>query len=202
MKHFLRTCCWSVVTALLFVAAPVMADDADEIRLPTPQKSGGMPLLDALASRKSSRRTQGEVPTLQQLSDLLWAANGITRPDGKRTAPSAMNRQEIEIAVLTADGLYEWDEEENTLEREETREDLSDQLNGSSVFLIFTFDKDDQTPAYAQVDCGFVGQNVYLYCAAQKWNCVFLGSIDRKKLARALECDADEVLYGMRIGIR
>jgi nitroreductase len=202
MKHFLRTCCFSVVAALLFAAAPVWADDAEDIRLPTPQKSGGMPLLDALASRKSSRRTQGERPTLQQLSDLLWAANGITRPDGKRTAPSAMNRQEIDIAVLTADGLYEWDEEENKLEREETREDLSDQLNGSSVFLVFTFDKDEQTPAYAQVDCGFVGQNVYLYCTSQKWDCVFLGSIDRKKLARALDCDADEVLYGMRIGIR
>lgn len=201
MKRILRMCCLTLLATMTLAAAPLMADDG-EIRLPEPQKSGGMPLLDALSARKSSRRTKGEAPTLQQLSNLLWAANGVTRPDGKRTAPSAMNRQEIEIAVLTADGLYEWDEEDNEIELEETTEDLSDQLNQSSVMLIFTYDKDDQTSAYAQVDCGFVGQNVYLYCASQKWDCVFLGSIDRKKLARALDCDADEVLYGMRIGIR
>jgi nitroreductase len=192
----------SVLAALTLTATTLFAGDADEIRLPEPEKQGGMPLLDALSARKSNRRTQGEKPTLQQISNVLWAANGITRPDGKRTAPSAMNCQEIEIHVLTADGLYEWDEDDNTLDLEETTEDLADQRSGASMMLIFSYDKDDQKPEYAQVDCGFVGQNVYLYCTSQKWNCVFLGSIDRKKLARALECDADEVLYGMRIGIR
>jgi nitroreductase len=202
MKKLLRIVGLSAVVALSLTAAPLFAVDADDIRLPAPEKQGGMPLLDALSERKSNRRTQGEKPTLQQISNVLWAANGITRPDGKRTAPSAMNRQEIEINVLTADGLYEWDEEDNTLDREDTTEDLTDQLSSASMMLIFTYDKDDQTPEYAQVDCGFVGQNVYLYCTSQKWNCVFLGSIDRKKLARALDCDVDEVLYGMRIGIR
>lgn len=181
-------------------ALPMMAEE--EIRLPAPQKSGGMPLLDALNTRKTSRRTTGEAPTLQQLADVLWAANGVTRPDGKRTAPSAMNRQEIEIAVLTRDGLFEWDAEDNELERVTTSVDLSDQLNGASMMLIFTYDDDDQAPAYAQVDCGFVGQNVYLFCASKGWNGVFLGSIDRAKLARALDCKESEVLYGMRIGIR
>ncbi|MBQ9694260.1 MAG: nitroreductase family protein [Kiritimatiellae bacterium] len=182
------------------LALPVLADD--EIRLPAPQKSGGMPLLEALNARKTSRRTTGEPPTLQQLADVLWAANGVTRADGKRTAPSAMNRQEIEIAVLTRDGLYEWDADDNELDRSDTTIDLSDQLNGASMMLIFTYDDDDQTPAYAQVDCGFVGQNVYLFCTSKGWNCVFLGSIDRAKLARALDCREGEVLYGMRIGIR
>lgn len=202
MNKCFRMLSLTVLTALSLTATTLFAGDADEIRLPAPEKSGGMPLLDALSARKSNRRTQGEKPSLQQISNVLWAANGITRPDGKRTAPSAMNRQEIEIHVLTTDGLYEWDEEENTIEREETAEDLTDQLSGASMMLIFSYDKDDQKPEYAQVDCGFVGQNVYLYCTSQKWNCVFLGSIDRKKLARALECDVDEVLYGMRIGIR
>ncbi len=202
MKAFIKCVYCTCVLGITLAATPAKAIDADEILLPAPEKTGGMPLLDALNTRKTDRQTQGAKPTLQQLSNILWAANGITRPDGKRTAPSAMNRQEIDIAVLTADGLYEWDEEENTLEREETTIDLSDQLAGASMLLIFTFDEDDQKPAYAQVDCGFVGQNVYLYCASQKWNAVFLGSIDRKKLARALDCDTDEVLYGMRIGIR
>lgn len=179
---------------------PLMADD--EIRLPAPQKSGGMTLLEALSQRKTTHRVQGAEPSLQQIANVLWAANGITRPDGKRTAPSAMNRQEIEIAVLTAQGLYEWDEEENELERVETTVDLSDQLRGASMLLIFTYDDEDQSPEYAQVDCGFVGQNVYLYCTTQQWPCVFLGSIDRPKLARALDCKTAEVLYGMRIGVR
>jgi nitroreductase len=200
MNVYVKSICCISLLAGFFAVSPVMADD--EIRLPSPEKTGGMPLLETLNARKSNRQTKGERPTLQQLSNVLWAANGITRPDGKRTAPSAMNRQEIEIAVLTADGLYEWDEDENTLEREETMVDLSDQLGGASMMLIFSFDKEDQEPSYAQVDCGFIGQNVYLYCTSQKWNCVFLGSIDRKKIARALDCDEDEVLYGMRIGIR
>ena len=189
--------CLLLATLLAF---PVMAED--DIRLPAPQKSGGMPLLDALNARKTSRQTQGNVPTAQQLADVLWAANGVTRPDGKRTAPSAMNRQEIEIAVLTQEGLFEWDAEDNELERISTTVDLSDQLNGASMLLIFTYDDDDQAPAYAQVDCGFVGQNVYLFCTSKQWDCVFLGSINRDKLARALDCKPAEVLYGMRIGVR
>ncbi|MBR6803157.1 MAG: nitroreductase family protein [Kiritimatiellae bacterium] len=195
MKQFV----WSIVLAGC-LAMPLMADD--EIRLPAPQKSGGMTLLEALSQRKTTHRVQGAEPSLQQIANVLWAANGITRPDGKRTAPSAMNRQEIEIAVLTAQGLYEWDEEENELERVETTVDLSDQLRGASMLLIFTYDDEDQSPEYAQVDCGFVGQNVYLYCTTQQWPCVFLGSIDRPKLARALDCKTAEVLYGMRIGVR
>lgn len=195
MKQFV----WSIVLAGC-LAMPLMADD--EIRLPAPQKSGGMTLLEALSQRKTTHRVQGAEPSLQQIANVLWAANGITRPDGKRTAPSAMNRQEIEIAVLTAQGLYEWDEEENELERVETTLDLSDQLRGASMLLIFTYDDEDQSPEYAQVDCGFVGQNVYLYCTTQQWPCVFLGSIDRPKLARALDCKTAEVLYGMRIGVR
>ena len=195
MKQFV----WSIVLAGC-LAMPLMDDD--EIRLPAPQKSGGMTLLEALSQRKTTHRVQGAEPSLQQIANVLWAANGITRPDGKRTAPSAMNRQEIEIAVLTAQGLYEWDEEENELERVETTVDLSDQLRGASMLLIFTYDDEDQSPEYAQVDCGFVGQNVYLYCTTQQWPCVFLGSIDRPKLARALDCKTAEVLYGMRIGVR
>lgn len=175
---------------------------AEAIALPSPDKQGGMPLMEALNARKTSRRTKGDAPTMQQLANVLWAANGVSRADGKRTAPSAMNRQEIEIAVLTAEGLFTWSPKDNTLTHVETAVDLADQLNSASILLIFTYDKTVQPAAYAQVDCGFVGQNVYLYCTSAGWDGVFLGSINRKKLAQALGCDEAEVLHGMRIGVR
>ena len=194
MKQFV----WSIVLAGC-LAMPLMADD--EIRLPAPQKSGGMTLLEALSQRKTTHRVQGAEPSLQQIANVLWAANGITRPDGKRTAPSAMNRQEIEIAVLTAQGLYEWDEEENELERVETTVDLSDQLRGASMLLIFTYDDEDQSPEYAQVDCGFVGQNVYLYCASAGLGSRARGGWDQQKVIETLGLkESMIVVLGQTVG--
>ena len=192
-------------SALMFIpallaACIVCAEEA--VKLPAPVKTGGMPLMEALANRKSNRRTAGAKPTLQQLSNLLWAANGVTRPDGKRTAPSAMNKQEIELAVLTAEGLFTYDPLANTLTPTPACVDLTDQLRGASAFVILHYNSANQTRENALVDAGFVGQNLYLYCTSQGWPTVFLGSIDRGKLSQALGCNEKEVLYAQRIGIQ
>ncbi len=185
-------------------AAALMAED---VRLPAPRTTGGMPLMEALAKRATSRRTAGEAPTPQQLSDLLWAANGITRKDatggdGKRTAPSAMDKREIQIAVLTEKGLFTWDPVANTLTETPACVDLEDQRRGASVFLVFFYDKAVQSRDAALADVGFVGQNVYLFCTSQGWNSVFMGSIDRAKLATALGREKDEILFAQRIGVK
>lgn len=185
--------------AALGLAAAALAEN---VRLPEPEKTGGLPLMEALAKRATSRRTQGQAPTPQQLADLLWAANGVTRPDGKRTAPSAMDKREIEIAVLTAEGLHTWDPEANTLAETPACVDLAPELRGASALLVYHYNKALQTRESALVDCGFVGQNVYLFCASRGWNTVFLGTVDRAKFAVALDRGEDEILFAQRIGVR
>ena len=98
----------------LFLASCVMAQK--EIQLPTPSKSGGMPLMEAL-SKRSTNRMMDSTRHLseQQLSDLVWAAWGINRPDGRRTAPSALNRQEIDLYLIGRSGAYLYDAPEHKL---------------------------------------------------------------------------------------
>ena len=187
------------LAAALGLAAAALAEN---VRLPEPRKTGGMPLMEALAKRATSRRTAGEAPTPQQLSDLLWAANGVTRPDGKRTAPSAMDKREIEIAVLTKDGLFTWDPVANELVETPACVDLSAELRGASALLVYHYNKAIQDREAALADCGFVGQNVYLFCASEGWKTVFLGTVDRVTLAVALGRGEDEILFAQRIGVR
>ena len=85
------------------------------IVLPAPQTDGGRPLMQALKERKSTREFSGEKLPVQVLANLLWAGFGVNRPDGRRTAPSAMNWQEIEIYVVAADGAYVYDAAKNQL---------------------------------------------------------------------------------------
>ena len=104
---------------LLIVALALMsarAQDLKPVQLPSPQMDGGRPLMQVLKDRKTTREFSPEKLPLQTLSNLLWAAFGINRPNGERTAPSAMNWQEIDIYVALADGLYLYDAKANALQ--------------------------------------------------------------------------------------
>ena len=81
-----------------------LAQGGADVTLPPPQTEGGMPLMQALKARRTSRSFAPEELTPQTLSNLLWAAFGVNRPDGHRTAPSARNWQEIDIYVATSRG--------------------------------------------------------------------------------------------------
>ena len=84
--------------------------DATAINLPPPRRSGGLPLMEALQRRASARAFEPAPLDAQTLSDLLWAAAGINRPDlGGRTAPSAMNAQEVDLYLARPDGLFRYD---------------------------------------------------------------------------------------------
>lgn len=98
----------------LFVTSSLLSI-AQDIKLPSPQKQGGEPLLQVLSKRASTRDfdTQKNIDS-QTLSNLLWAAWGYNRED-KRTAPSAMNRQEISLYIVTAQGVYLYDAKQNKL---------------------------------------------------------------------------------------
>ncbi len=187
---------------ILFVSAFAAMAWAEPLSLPAPQTDGGMPLAEALSNRQTVRRfPNARKPTEQQLSNLLWAANGVNRSNGKRTAPSAMNRQEIQLAVLTEDGLFTYDAKTNTLTAVAT-DTIPDDLRGeASLYIILYYDKQVQGREWALVDAGFVGQNIYLWCASENWKTVFLGSLDRPRIAALLGCDPEEVLFAQKVGI-
>jgi len=95
--------------AFLLALSTVGGLFAADIDLPAPQKTGGMPLMEALARRATGRAFDARELSTQQLANLLWAGFGVNRPDGRRTAPSASNMQEIEIYVLLPTGAYVYD---------------------------------------------------------------------------------------------
>jgi hypothetical protein len=107
LRLVLATVCFSAI-------APAQA--LKPVQLPPPQTTGGRPLMEVLKDRKSTREFGSDTLSPQTLSNLLWAAFGINRPDGRRTAPSAMNWQEISIYVATPAGVYLYDAKANVLE--------------------------------------------------------------------------------------
>src|SRR5271157_5705750 len=94
---------------LILAAGAAMAEPPGAVALPKPDTQGGKPLMQALSERKSQREFDARELPRQVLSNLLWAAYGVNRPDGRRTAPSAMNRQTVEIYVVLKEGAYVYD---------------------------------------------------------------------------------------------
>jgi len=174
------------------------AAESATIQLPNPQKEGGKPLMSALNERMSMRTFSGEKLPMQTLSNLLWAAFGINRPDGRRTAPSAKNWQETDIYVATADGVYLYDAKKNTLDTIATRDiramtGTQAYVKDASVNLIYVSD-DSKVNAggydkqmLVGADTGFISENVYLFCASEGLATVVRALIDRDVLAKELK---------------
>ena len=117
MKRIVLLVACLALIALLLGPSATVAKKLKPIKLVEPQTEGGRPLMQVLKDRSSSRSFSAEQLPPQVLSNLLWAAFGINRPEsGKRTAPSALNWQEIDIYVATADGLYLYDAQVHALE--------------------------------------------------------------------------------------
>ncbi|MCJ7777303.1 MAG: SagB/ThcOx family dehydrogenase [Sedimentisphaerales bacterium] len=181
--------------------------------LPKPQTDGGKPLMQALKDRKSSREFSAEKLPPQVLSNMLWAACGINRPDGKRTAPTARNWQEIDVYVATAEGLYLYDANSHSLKpilKEDIRAATSRQpfVKDAPVNLIFVADFSkmgnapaDQKDFYAATDTGFISQNVYLYCASEGLATVVRGAIDKPAMAQVMKLRPDQkVILAQTVG--
>ena len=175
----------------------IFAQEIKPIKLLTPQMEGGKPLMQALRERKSVREFSSQELPLQVISDMLWAANGINRPDsGHRTAPSAMNMQEIDIYVAKADGLYLFDAEANILTpvlAQDIRALTGQQpfVKEAPINLIYVADlsrmKTQDADFYSATDTGFISENVYLFCASSGLATVVRGWIDKPVLAKAMK---------------
>jgi SagB-type dehydrogenase family enzyme len=199
---------------LLVFSAFASAQDLKPIQLPKPQMDGGKPLMQALKDRKSTRAFSSEKLPVQTLGNLLWAAFGINRPDsGQRTAPSAMNRQEIDIYVAIADGLYLYDAKGNTLQpvrADDLRAATGRQplVNDAPVELVYVADysrmgrgTDDEKNLYAAADTGFISQNVYLFSASEGLATVVRGSVDRPALAAVMKLRPEQkIILAQTVG--
>jgi SagB-type dehydrogenase family enzyme len=190
------------------------SDERITIKLPDPQVNGGKPLMQALKDRTSSRSFSPQKLSDQTLSNLLWAAFGVNRPGtGKRTAPSAVNWQEIDIYVVTAEGLYLYNAKNQTLELISSGDiraatGKQDYAKEAPVTLVYVADflrmgkalKEDKE-LYSAADTGFISQNVYLYCASEGLATVVRGSIDRLALTKALKLRHDQkIILAQSVG--
>ncbi len=185
----------ALLAGTLFAGSLAAAD----IALPPPKKSGGMALSEALALRKSTRAFLTRALSEATLSSLLWSAAGVNRPDGRRTAPSALDRREISIYVVMTAAVYRYDAPKHHLV-EVNRADYAVD-NGAPLLLVYVADLSKQELDYARVDAGFIGQNVYLFAAANELGCVFKGSFDGDRLKPHLKLTADQrILYVQPIG--
>src|SRR5690554_2634163 len=192
-----------VLISVLFMSNSLFAQD---IKLPAPNKSGGKPLMQALSERKSSRDFIDKELSVQQISDLLWAANGFNRDD-KRTAPTANNRQELELYVTTSKSLYFYDARNHLLKevkKGDFRAETGTQDFVAIVPLNLIFVADMQKASgreYAFTGCGFVSQNIYLYCASEGLGSVVRGMFDKERLHSLLELKpSQEVLLTQSVG--
>jgi len=178
-----------------------------------PASAGADTLMEAFQNRRSANGFATQALPPQTLLELLWAAWGINRPEsGKRTAPSAMNSQEIDIYVLLAEGVYVYDAKGNQL-TPVLNQDLRARattgfLRDAPVQLLFVADharlrsgSQAQKDVYSAVHSGFIGQNVYLYCASKGLATRFYASIDRAALKASLKLRAEQsIVFAQAVG--
>jgi SagB-type dehydrogenase family enzyme len=174
------------------------------IKLPAPKTEGGMPLMQALKERKSGREFSSKKLSTETLSSLLWAAWGINRPDGHRTAPSARNMQDIDVYVAMSDGLYLYDAKDNQLKRilnEDIRAatGMQDYVKDAALNLVYVTDLarlkvPDPMAAefFTGAHTGLIVQNVYLFCASEGLSTVVRGSVDKEALAKLMKLRSDQ----------
>lgn len=169
------------------------------VKLPAPAMMGGKPLLQVLKERHSTREYSSRSLSNEMLSNLLWAAAGVNRPDsGKRSAPLARDWREIDIYLTLPDGVYRYDANAHGLVlvrsgdlREHTG--VQDFVATAPLNLVYIADLNrmagagsEQKDLYAAADTGFIAQNVYLFCASEGLATVVRGSVDRDVLATRL----------------
>jgi nitroreductase len=214
MKKILALAACFMAAALFIRCGASHAEGAKSIKLLAPQTKSGMPLMQALEDRKSTREFSPQELPLQVISDMLWAACGINRPEsGHLTAPSAMDMQEISVYVAKADGLYLFDAKENMLTSVLSQDIRA--LTGKQSFvkdapinLIYVADLSKMSRLssgdmdfYAATDTGFISENVYLFCASSGLATVVRGYIDKPALAKAMKLRPDQkIILAQTVG--
>ncbi len=186
---------------LTLIILATMQLQAQDIQLKKPNLQRETTLMKALNDRASVRESSDKELDLQDLSDLLWAANGVNRPEsGKRTAPSAINAQDIDIYVLTRHAVYRYEAKKNLLvmiNKGDHRKAVAGQQDFVMQFPVSlvmvsnnkAFAKMDKMHAYraACTDAAYVSANIGLFCSAAGLVTVPRISMDEKALRSILK---------------
>ena len=194
------------IAILSFLPASVtLGQELAPVKLPAPQMDGGKPLMQVLKARQSGREFSDQKLSPQTLSNLLWAAWGINRPDGRRTAPSASNRQEVEIYVTLPEGAYLYDAKAhalNPIASGDLRGATGSQpvAAGAALNLVYVADMakagrsatDPQQQLNVGADVGFIAENAYLFCASEGLATVVRASVPKAELAKQLKLRPDQ----------
>ncbi len=202
-----------ILPVLFIFSLSIQAQSLPRIDLNEPDLGTGKLLMQALKDRKSQRAYSDRELSLQELSNLLWAADGINRPaEGKRTAPSSMNRQEIDIYVILKKGIYLYDAKENTLlpvVEGDYRSQAGTQayVATAPVNLIYVSNLDKlggdtiRQQRASGINTGYISQNVYLYCASANLATVARASVDRATLAKTMKLKPGHlIILGQSVG--
>lgn len=203
-----------ILASAAVASGPIFgAEEAKTIALPSPRSKGGKPLIETLALRRSTREYAPRPLPLQVLSDLLWAAFGINRPSGDRTAPYWRHIMVIDVYAALADGVWLYEPKQHALLphlRVDIRAQTGQQdfVGTAPLNLIYVAHGErmqDISPQdrrlYASVDTGFIGQNVYLFCASEGLATVFRGAVDYAKLDRTMQLGKDQfVTFAQTVG--
>lgn len=163
------------LTAVLCAAALCSAQN---IPLPAPQKTGGKPVLESLWERQSLNEFSATPLSDQDLSNLLFAAIGVNRENGKLTSPTASNRQEIRVFVFTSECVCEYINKENSLkpvaagDHRDIVAGRQEWVKSAPIVLVIVADgniygnTDERARTMMAVDAGIVSENINLFCAA------------------------------------
>lgn len=189
-----------ILGAMMILSVNVAQAD---IKLNAHTENGGMPLMEAIANRRSGRAFDTRMLSDQHLADLLWSTWGVSSEDGKRVVPTALNRQEMDLYVLLPSGAYVYDAKGNLL-KQISDKDLRYVITKAQKFaseapvhLLFV-SKDNK---YGEMHAGAMFQNASLYCASEGLNCVVRGSYDRDEIKQVLGLDDEaEVIITEAIG--
>jgi SagB-type dehydrogenase family enzyme len=190
----------------MIICFSVSGQDLMTIVLNTPSAGKGLPVMQAFQNRASATSFTSDKLNIQDLSDLLWAANGINRPDDKkRTAPSAMNAQDVDVYVFMSEGVYLYDAVNSTLvpvvkgdQRLLAAGRQADMANASVILVMvsdisrFRSGEDSVKLSLASMDAAIVSQNICLFCAGMGLNTRPRATMDTGKIKEILKLSATQ----------
>ena len=190
------------------------AQELPPLDLPPPRNEGGKPLIEALRLRRSIREYSTRSLPAHVLSDLLWAAFGINRlASGDRTAPYWRHVMVTDIYGATVDGVWLYEPKAHKLLPHLRRDiravtAMQDFVAKAPLNLVYVAHGErmgdisaEDRRLYASVDTGFIGENVYLFCASEGLATVFRAALDYTKLARTMELGTGQfVTFAQSVG--
>ncbi len=198
--------CLSIFVMIMLITGNLSGQVLQDIKLNAPDMDRGLTIMKAFEKRASATSFSSRELSLQDLSDLLWASAGINRPEnGKRTSPTAVNAQDIDVYVLMKSGAYLYDAKTHTLKgvaagdnRKMVSERQTNFANAPVMLVMvsdisrFRGDDRDLKLTWAAMDAGIVSQNIAIFCAGTGLVTRPRASMDTEGLKKLLELSATQ----------